>query len=102
MAVEDDSLYDRDRVSDVVVSGAVPVTVAKEKWSLANAKTNTWKLDVRGQRLPKGFGLRVGTRRAIRAKYPNGDPETAASYCIIPLGSNAQPGANVVFTRNAR
>eukprot|EP00041_Stephanoeca_diplocostata_P034294 m.1157080 g.1157080 ORF g.1157080 m.1157080 type:complete len:652 (+) comp24495_c0_seq3:52-2007(+) len=89
--------------ADVVVSGAVPVTSTRERWSLHNARTNTWVLDTTGQVLPVEFGMRVKMpssyqgapreiRRAIRAKFPNGDPETAASYCIIPLGSHASPG----------
>jgi hypothetical protein len=78
--------------ADAVVSGAVPVANSKDAWSLHDARTNTWKLSVRGQQLSPEFGLRIGTRRAIRAKYPNGDPETAAAYCVIPLGSIASPG----------
>eukprot|EP01050_Picozoa_sp_SAG11_P011201 SAG11_NODE_1172_length_5611_cov_2.962990_2_plen_464_part_00 len=27
--------------------------------------------------------MRVGTRRAIRAKFPNGDPETAPAFCEV-------------------
>ena len=78
--------------AQVVVSGAVPVANSKGKWSVHDKATNTWKLDTAGQNLPTEFGMRVGTKRAIRAKYPNGDPETAPAYCIIPLGSIASPG----------
>ena len=65
--------------AEVIVSGAVPVANSKNKWTLVNAKTNTWKLDTTGQHLQPEFGMRMGTRRAIRAKFPNGDPETAAA-----------------------
>ena len=73
--------------AEVVGSGAVPVANSKGKWSVHDKATNTWKLDTAGQNLPTEFGMRVGTKRAIRAKYPNGDPETAPAYCIFPLGS---------------
>ena len=63
----------------MVISGAVPVKSVASKWRIHNRATNTWKLDTSGQELPATeFGMRVGTRRAIRAKWPNGDPETAA------------------------
>jgi hypothetical protein len=54
-----------------------------------------------GQAIPSAtYGMRVGEKRAVRAKYPNGDPETAASFCVIPLGSIASPGVcvHVFFT----
>ena len=71
---------------EVIISGAVPVKSDKLKWSVSNKATNTWKLDTSEQDLPTEFGMRVGTRRAIRAKWPNGDPETAAAYCVTPAG----------------
>eukprot|EP00039_Didymoeca_costata_P002357 m.59603 g.59603 ORF g.59603 m.59603 type:complete len:982 (-) comp11259_c0_seq3:95-3040(-) len=77
---------------NVVVSGAVPVENHQEKWTLHNKETNTWKLDMEGQGITEEFGMRVGTQRAVRAKFPNGNPETAPSFCIIPLGSIASPG----------
>lgn len=43
---------------------------------------NAWVADV-SQQLPIGsavYGLRVGEKRAIRARYPNADPETASSF----------------------
>jgi hypothetical protein len=43
---------------------------------------NGWVADVSAQ-LPVGsevYGLRVGGRRAIRARFPNADPETASSF----------------------
>jgi hypothetical protein len=79
--------------AEVVISGAVPVKSDVSNWRVHNKATNTWKLDTTGQELPTSeFGMRVGTRRAIRAKWPNGDPETAPAYCVIPLGSIASPG----------
>ena len=76
--------------ADVVISGGVPVLNAKEKWTLHNRKTNTWKLDTKGQQLPVEFGMRQGTKRAIRAKFPNGDPETAPSFCFGPGTGGAE------------
>ena len=76
--------------ADVVISGGVPVLNAKEKWTLQNRKTNTWKLDTKGQQLPVEFGMRHGTKRAIRAKFPNGDPETAPSFCFGPGTGGAE------------
>ena len=66
-----------------ILTGAIPVANSLDKWSVVDKTTNTWKLDTTGQDLPTEFGLRVGSRRAIRAKFPNGDPETAASYCSL-------------------
>ena len=68
---------------EVVISGAVPVANTRAKWSIHNKTSNTWKLDTSGQALPPEFGMRIGTRRAIRAKFPNGDPETAPAFCEV-------------------
>jgi hypothetical protein len=66
------------------------VAAAKNVWSLANATTNTWQLDLKGQAgLFPNFGLRIGTQRAILAKFPNGDPELSAVHMdsgSIPYG----------------
>lgn len=79
--------------ADVVISGAVPVANAKHKWSLHEPSTNTWRLDLSGQGIATEYGLRVEGARAIRAKYPNGDPERAPALCEIPWnGSIASPG----------
>ena len=82
----------------VVVSGAVPIVNSKPGWSIHNKTTNTWKLDTKGQRLAPEYGMRVGdtrseggARRAIRAKYPNGDPETAPSFCFIDRPGSLAP-----------
>ena len=82
-----------DDGAEVTVSGAVPFKTPRAKWTVHNSTTNTWRFDATDMALPaESFGMRVGERRAIRAKYPNGDPETAAAFCIIPLGSIASPG----------
>ena len=62
----------------VSVTGAVAVPAAKAAWTVHNASTNTWRLSLADwKELPgETYGLRVGTRRAIRARYPDGDPET--------------------------
>jgi hypothetical protein len=43
-------------------------------------RQNTWVADVRQAGLVEMPGLRVDGRRAIRAKYPNGDPEQSGHY----------------------
>jgi hypothetical protein len=55
---------------EVIVSGAAAVAVTRAAWSLVNASTNTWRLDIRGQegKLFPQYGLRVGAKRAILAK----------------------------------
>ncbi len=88
--------------AEVIISGAIPVVNTLSKWSIVNKQTNTWKLDTKGQSLPEEFGMRMGTRRAIRAKFPNGDPETAAAFCNIPLGSIASPGEQHAITTRER
>ena len=76
----------------VSISGAMPVNVtSKHAWSLANASTNTWKLDIAGQagQLFPNYGLRWAGRRAILAKFPNGDPALSAVHIdsgSIPYG----------------
>ena len=75
---------------EAVISGAAHVAVSKSAWSLANASTNTWQLDLKGQTgLFPNYGLRVGTQRGILAKYPNGDPQLSAVHMdsgSIPYG----------------
>lgn len=75
---------------EVAISGAVPVRVAsKSAWKLVNGSTNTWQLDVHGQKLFPSYGLRVGTQRAVLAKFPNGDPALSAVHMdsgSIPYG----------------
>ena len=66
---------------EAVVSGAVPVKVnGKGAWTQYDATHNTWKLDVKGQGFTEITGLRLGTERAIRAKYPNGHPESSSVH----------------------
>ena len=81
-----------------VVSGSVPVPVAKDKWALHNMATNTWRLDLADwEALPaETFGLRGGSRRAIRARYPDGDPEIGTGVAFghvpfIPTNSFSNP-----------
>jgi len=76
---------------EAVVSGAVAVPNALGRWSVHNAATNTWRLDLKGQRgMPaEAFGLRVvtgnSTRRATSARYPNGDSELGTSLSTEAL-----------------
>ena len=77
-----------DDGAEAVVSGAVPVPVSQSAWSVHNASSRTYKLDLQEHwhALPKeSFGMRVGTQRATRAKYPNGNPEGSASHCPARL-----------------
>ena len=74
--------------AEVAVSGTIPVPAAKNKWSVHDASTNTWKLDLSAwQHAPQEtFGLRVNhSRRAIRARWPDGDPETGTGYEMTRL-----------------
>ena len=73
--------------AEVAVSGTVPVPVTKDKWSVHDARTNTWRLDLAGwPELPaEAFGLRVGPARAVRARFPNGDPEVGTGYEMSAL-----------------
>jgi hypothetical protein len=50
---------------------------AAKDWSLHNKETNTWKLDLSSAKgMPsEAFGMRVGSRRATLARFPNGDAE---------------------------
>ena len=72
---------------EAVVSGAISVPVSQAQWSPHNTQTNTWKLDLSGwPALPaQTFGLRVGTERAIRARFPNGNPEVGDGYSMQRL-----------------
>jgi hypothetical protein len=67
---------------EAIVSGTVPVPASKSGWSVHNAETNTWKLDLSAVRdMPaEAFGLRVGTARATLARYPNGDAEIGGEH----------------------
>eukprot|EP01050_Picozoa_sp_SAG11_P017298 SAG11_NODE_2479_length_3311_cov_1.926526_1_plen_710_part_10 len=72
---------------EVVVTGAVSVPVSKGKWSLHDAGTNTWRLDLSDwAAMPREtFGMRVGKERAIRARFPNGNPEQSDGYSLEQL-----------------
>eukprot|EP01060_Flectonema_neradi_P036466 TRINITY_DN7008_c5_g2_i1.p1 TRINITY_DN7008_c5_g2~~TRINITY_DN7008_c5_g2_i1.p1 ORF type:complete len:938 (+),score=167.75 TRINITY_DN7008_c5_g2_i1:72-2885(+) len=53
-----------------------PDTISSRK-----VKSNRWSIDLSDQPLVKNLlGLRLNTKRAIRAKYPNGDPEQSGVY----------------------
>jgi hypothetical protein len=107
---------------DAVISGAVPVPVSKEMWSLHVASTNTWRLDLSGwQEMPlETFGMRVGTnpvhpvnastgirggvnggvKRAVRARWPNGDPEIGTGYSMHRLDTFPRMHEDVKTTKN--
>ena len=64
---------------EVSVTGALAVPIKnRASWVVHNVSTNTWRLDLADWReIPsETFGMRVGVRRAIRARFPDGDPET--------------------------
>jgi hypothetical protein len=70
-----------------IVSGAVTVPSPKDRWTVHNAVTNTWRLDLKGvSGLPaEAFGMRVGTRRATMARFPNGDSELGSGLSVEAL-----------------
>ena len=76
---------------EAIVSGAVAVPNAPDRWTVHNATTNTWRLDLKGQPgMPtEAFGLRVGmssgTHRATVARYPNGDSELGSGLSVEGL-----------------
>jgi len=51
--------------------------------------SNVWRADVKSLGLTEMPGLRLNGQRAIRAKYPNGDPEQSGHYL---QGANAGMG----------
>jgi len=48
-------------------------------------RMNVWELDVAHLNLTEIFGLRIGGERAIRAKYPNGNPELTGPDAVAML-----------------
>ena len=64
-------------ISMVCPNAVIRPTSDLDRWSLHDGETNTWRLDLAGWGgMPaETFGLRVGTERAVRARYPNGSPE---------------------------
>ena len=60
-----------------IVSGSVAVPGSAKNWSPHKKQTNTWKLDLSSiDGMPtQAFGMRVGSRRATLARWPNGDVE---------------------------
>ena len=66
-----------------IVSGAIPIrNVSLHRWSLYNATTNTWRLDLEGLVVtpPSSvLGMRLGNRRSVRARYPNGNLHDGAA-----------------------
>jgi hypothetical protein len=102
---------------EATVSGAIPVPVSKDKWSLHAASTNTWRLDLSAwQEMPlETFGMRVGSdsvsalnastgvkgvKRAVRARFPNGDPEIGTGYSMNHLNTFPRTHADVKTTKN--
>lgn len=83
---------------EAVVSGAVAVPSAKDRWTVHNALTNTWRLDLKGvSGMPAdAFGMRVGTQRATRARFPNGDSELGSGLSVeaLPLFLREHEPAN--------
>lgn len=72
----------------VIVYGGVPLHIPKSAWKLYNVVHNTWVADLSSMdnsvlKLLGGSsvrGLRLKGNRAIRAKFPNGDPELSGNW----------------------
>ena len=61
---------------EVWISGGKVITPTWEKFDVdASKKTNIYKADLSSQGIDTVPGLRINTKRAIRARYPNADPE---------------------------
>ena len=88
--------------AEATVSGTVPVPPAKGKWAVHDASTNTWRLDLSDwEALPaEAFGMRVGAQRAVRARYPNGDPEVGTGYSMTSLALTPRVHDPVGTTKN--
>ena len=52
---------------EAVVSGGL---LLESNWK--NSAENIWELDLSGYDIKEISGLRIGRRRAVRARYPNG------------------------------
>jgi len=79
---------------EAVVTGALRIpgaAVAAEKWKLVKSRASgsTYRLDLSSWTdVPSEvFGMRVGTERAVKARYPNGNAEQMmdAGYSLDPL-----------------
>ena len=61
---------------EVWISGGKVIMPKWEKYDVdASKKTNIYKADLSSQGIDTVSGLRINTKRAIRARYPNADPE---------------------------
>lgn len=61
---------------EVWISGGKVITPSWEKFDVDTSKqTNIYKADLSSQGIDTIPGLRINTKRAIRARYPNADPE---------------------------
>ena len=95
-----------------VIAGAVRVPVSKAKWMACPdlgqkcpgaGESNTWRLDLSGWAdLPaQTFGMRIGTtKRATRARWPNGDFEVGTGVTTQPLGFSARKNAGSAAAKN--
>lgn len=72
---------------EAIVSGAVVVPSAKDRWAVHSSLTNTWRLDLKGvSGMPaEAFGMRIGTQRATVARFPNGDSELGSGLSVQAL-----------------
>eukprot|EP00729_Bicosta_minor_P026454 gene26454-18651_t len=117
---------------DAAVSGAVQVPIkSADKWAVHSTATNTWRLDLSewGNLPQEVFGMRyktksntsnssggvggggsssgatadVGIRAAVRARYPNGDPELGTGYAMdgLPWFERQHDAADTAVNYNA-
>ena len=70
---------------EVWVSGGKIIKPNWEKFDVdSSKKTNIYKADLSSQGITSVPGLRVNTKRAIRARYPNADPEIGFGSSLTP------------------
>ena len=77
LTAEDKGLTIQNYQNEVVwISGGKPLAPKWEKYDVdSSKKTNIYKADLSAENIDSITGLRVDTKRAIRARYPNADPE---------------------------
>ena len=73
------------QMEEVWVSGGKVITPKWETYDVdSSKKTNIYKADLSSQGIETIPGLRVNTKRAIRARYPNADPEFGFGSSLKP------------------
>eukprot|EP01112_Ceratiomyxa_fruticulosa_P011056 TRINITY_DN2973_c0_g1_i3.p1 TRINITY_DN2973_c0_g1~~TRINITY_DN2973_c0_g1_i3.p1 ORF type:complete len:456 (+),score=86.88 TRINITY_DN2973_c0_g1_i3:344-1711(+) len=58
------------------LNGGIPLKLNWKPYNITNGM-NIWVADLTGQNIDKIHGLQINGQRAVRARFPNADPETA-------------------------